>query len=40
MKTHFATIRAIANQENTRSKLRAGTLEKHFYLIDISRHEV
>lgn len=40
MITHFSTIQAIANEENTKSKLQASKIERLMYLSDISRHKV
>lgn len=39
MITHFSTIQAIANEENTKSKLHASKIEWHRYLTGISRHK-
>jgi len=40
MITHFSTIPAIANEENTKSKLQVSKIEWHRYLTDVSRHKV
>jgi len=40
MITHFSTIPAVANEENTASKLQASKIEWQTYLTNISRHKV
>lgn len=40
MITHFSTIPAIANEENTKAKPQVSKIEWHRYLTDVSRHKV
>lgn len=40
MITHFSTISAIANEENTKAKPQVSKIEWHRHLTYISRHKV